>query len=103
MPINRPRILATLAIGACLLLAGCGDSVRGTYQAEGGVPMTMEFKSGGKVTISAMGETKEGTYKLDGDKVIVTMDNEPATFVKQKDGTLTSQGGMLGVTLKKKK
>jgi hypothetical protein len=103
MPVARSRIFTPLALCACLFLTACGDSVRGTYQAEGGMPMTMEFKSGGKVIMAGMGEKTEGTYKVDGDKVVVTIDNQPATFVKQKDGTLVSQDGMLAVTLRKKK
>jgi hypothetical protein len=96
------RALAPMAVCACLFLSGCGESVSGTYAADGNL-MTMNFKGGGKVTVSAMGDTKEGTYKVDGNKVIVTMDGEAATFVKQKDGSLAAEGGMLGVTLKKQK
>lgn len=97
------RVGVAMAAAACVFLAGCGGGApSGTYASEGPIPMTMTFKSGGKVTVAAMGDTKEATYKMDGDKVIVTLDGNPATFVKQKDGSLAAQGEMMGMTLKKK-
>jgi hypothetical protein len=96
--------LAPIALCMCLFLAACGDSVKGTYSAEGGMPMSMTFKSGGKVTVSMGGQSQEATYKVSGETV--TVDSKdlggPVTFTKQKDGSLVSQGGMMSVTLKKK-
>ena len=100
----RSPIAAMVVACLALVLAGCGDGISGTYSAEVGPGMafTIEFKSGGKATISAMGEKKEGTYTVSGDTVTVTVDQDPATFVRQKDGSLVSQGNMAGMTLKKK-
>jgi hypothetical protein len=96
------RVTVCIAAAACVFLTGCGDGVSGTYASDGPIPMSMTFKGGGKATVSGMGETKEATYTVDGDKVVVTLDGNPATFVKQKDGSLAAQGEMMGMTLKKK-
>jgi hypothetical protein len=100
----RSSLALPLALSATLFLAGCGDGVSGTYIAEGGMPMTMQFKGGGKVVVSGAGDTQEGTYTVSGDKVVVNVKEfgEPLTLVKRSDGALTSQGGMFTVTLKKK-
>lgn len=96
--------IAAALVCMSLFLAGCGDSLSGTYAAEmgPGATFSIEFKSGGKATVSAMGETKQGTYTLNGDKVTVTIDKDPATFTRQKDGSLVAEGAMVGMTLKKK-
>jgi hypothetical protein len=97
------RLGVGVIAAACMLLVGCGGGgPSGTYSSDGPIPMSMTFKGGGKVTISGMGETKEATYTVEGDRVIVTLDGSPATFVKQKDGSLAAQGEMAGMTLKKK-
>jgi hypothetical protein len=104
---SRPRLstvaLAPIALCMCLFLAACGDSVKGTYSAEGGVPMSMTFKSDGKVTVAGMGESHEATYTTSGNTVTVNSSDlgGPLTFTKQKDGSLVSQGGM-SITLRKK-
>jgi hypothetical protein len=102
-PGSRSRsTLASIALCATLVLAGCGDGLSGTYAAEGAVPMSFQFRSGGKVVATVAGESKEGTYTVNGNTVVVTMEGSPATFTRQKDGTLAAQGEMMGLTLKKK-
>jgi hypothetical protein len=105
------RSLGTLiAIGLSLFLVGCGDDVTGTYSSDmGGMgSMTVELKSGGKATVSMAGggqtEKKDGTYTVSGDTVTIMIpgQKDAATFTKQKDGSLAAQGGMTGLTLKKK-
>jgi hypothetical protein len=81
-----------LALG--LALTGCGSSsgLSGTYhQAGGGGIVTLEFNSGGKVTMTMMGESKQGTYEVKGDQVILHMPGEGNTQLKMNgDGTLDS-------------
>jgi hypothetical protein len=45
--------------------------------------MTFELKSGGVVEMSAAGlGSSRGTYTLDGEKIIVSMDNQTHTFIR---------------------
>lgn len=80
MPTRRRKSLrATLAGIALAVLAACpnGDGLSGTWEAkdaDGG--MTLEFKGGGKVTLTmsltgAPGESKEASYVVDGNKVTI--------------------------------
>lgn len=87
---------------ACLYLlttVGCGKSVSGTYAGEA---MTVEFKDGGKATVTILNSPVEATYAIDGDKVTVTPAGgatPPITFTISDGNTLT---GPDGSTLKKK-
>lgn len=101
--ITSAPLAVFLVLCASLALAGCGDSMSGTYSADGaaGAGFAIEFKPGNKAAVTVMGMSKEGTYAVKGDKVTVTIDKNPAVFVKQKDGSLQGQGEM-AVTLKKK-
>ena len=107
-PSKFAPLFAVLAACLALFIAGCNTNVSGTYSAEMmGTTMTLELKSGGAavVTMVAGGQTekKEGTYTVSGDTVTINIEKgEPATFVKQKDGSLAAQGQMNGLTLKKK-
>lgn len=68
-------------LAAMLILPGCGN-VKGTYTATdpdgGGGKMTMELKDDNVVTMAITGPegmnlTQSGTYTVEGDKIIVTV------------------------------
>ena len=82
-------------VGGILLAAACsgggsdsgGGSAAGgagTYTAVGGEPvLTMEFKSGGVFAMAAAGMgSSSGTYTVDGEKLIVSVDGQTHTFVR---------------------
>ena len=84
-----------LQIAGCGLLlavlAGC-NSVKGTYACNGGVFLkTIKLDSDDKamVTGDVWGQVqqKAGTYKVDGDNVMITVDGQAIQFV-HKDKTL---------------
>lgn len=100
----------TLAVcSVCLLLPACGNSnsggdssrspTHGTNAATGGgggfngiytsvehEEMTIEFKAGGAVVMSAKDlGTSTGTYTTDGEKIIVSIDNQQHTFIRDGD------------------
>jgi hypothetical protein len=89
---SRWVIATLLALG--LVLTGCGSSsgLSGTYHQAGGAGIiTLEFNSGGKVTMTMMGESKQGTYEVKGDQVILHIPGEGDTQLKKNgDGTLDS-------------
>ena len=91
---RRARLLTGIVLALGVALGGCGSSsssLDGTYhQAGGGGIITLDFKSG-KVTMTMMGESKQGTYEVKGDQVILHMSGEGDTQLKMNgDGTLDS-------------
>lgn len=69
------RIVVFFAAFMLLLsLVSCGgNKLSGTYKSEGLISQTLTFK-GDKVKISAFGISADGTYKIDGDNIIITYD-----------------------------
>lgn len=64
-----------LTLLLALLLAGCDSSpgpLEGTWQTAGGVPLTTTFRAG---QMETMGIIEKVSYKVDGQSIIVTMDN----------------------------
>lgn len=74
--------------GGLVLALGCsgggsGGGASGAYAAVNGDPITMEFKSGGKFEMTATGlGTSSGTYTIDGEKLIVSVDGQTHTFIR---------------------
>lgn len=108
-----------LALTACKSdssgdLVGTWNLTGGTYFGEGifsedGISIDFEFKKGGSfaMTISAFGEsdTTEGTWKVSGDKVTMTVNNEPLSANFKVSGktltmTIVDSGSDDGETLK---
>ena len=83
-----------LLIGcAGLVLQACGKSdsgaggggagASGAYASVGTDGLTLELTSGGTVTLTAEGLGKSsGTYTVDGEKIIVSIDNQTHTFIR---------------------
>jgi hypothetical protein len=79
-----------------VLLAGCGSPIQGTYSGRGtGFLDKMTFKSGGKVDLTFMGMTKEGTYEVDGKSVKITHGGETTILTLDDQGCLDG-GGLIG-------
>ena len=95
--------LGVFAVVVCLgaAMLACGGKVEGKYTYKGtqmGVTMkqTIELKKDNKCTITVevdgeTGESLEGTYKIDGDKITITIggDSQEGTYKKGKSITLT--------------
>lgn len=95
------RLLITSLVVFSLSLSGCGGGVSGTYTSDGnGMIEKMEFKSGGKVEITAMGQTKEGTYEVEDNKVKVTISGDTNILTINDKGCLDG-GGFIGTLCKK--
>ena len=58
--------------------------------------MGLEIKDDGKFTIDFAGDKEEGTWKLDGSKITLTVDNDPLEC-DYEDGKITMDMG--GTTL----
>lgn len=86
--------LATLAVAS--VLGACGARIDGTYV--GGDMSFLEsltFKPGGKVNVTFMGMTKQGTYLVEGNQVTVTIGADSNVFTIDDRGCLVG-GGLLG-------
>jgi hypothetical protein len=68
---------------AALLLSACGGGSGGTYTSVGDDAGVLELKSGGafSFTVPGMGTT-EGTYTVDGEKIMLTMSGQTHTLLK---------------------
>ena len=63
--------------------------------------MGLEIKDDGKFTIDFAGDKEEGTWKLDGSKITLTVDNDPLEC-DYEDGKITmDMGGTTLVFVKK--
>lgn len=60
-----------IIITLCLLVSACGDRVSGEYGGPQCPYTKMDFKGGGVVEISIHDLGAEGSYKIDGDKLIL--------------------------------
>lgn len=90
-------IARTPTVAACLVFAACGGGVSGEYGGEECLYDKLSFESDEKVYITFFGVEQPGTYRIDGDRVIVTATTGDA-IVFTKDGRdLTA--GVLGETM----
>ncbi len=82
--------------------SGCGRKFEGTYamHLNGMDVVSAEFRSGGVVQVNSLGTTSTGTYRLEGDRVVVNDGGRSAIFRIGADGSLTEQDG--GMVLKRK-
>lgn len=85
-----------MALLVALLFTSCDTGLSGTYASQGGlINQTLSFKPGGKVEVSAMGITREGTYEVEGKKVKLTVSGDTTILTIDANGCLDG-GGMIG-------
>lgn len=72
MSFRRILCLTLVVTMLTLLLSACGSSkLKGTYRSSDLIAQTFTFKDD-KVTMSAFGLNASGTYKIDGDEIVIT-------------------------------
>jgi hypothetical protein len=64
--------------------------------------MSVEFSSSGTAFVRAMGQESAGTYRVEGQRIIVEMPNQNSVLTIVDDDTLTISTPMGDVALKKK-
>src|SRR5262245_48438286 len=95
---NRRSIhLASLSL-LTFCLAACTPGVKGQYACKDGFLDGLNLESGEKATISAnmfgVKQQKTGTYKVESDKVIITIGMESNAFTRE--GKSLNGGPLLG-------
>lgn len=70
---NKRLLAILLAVILCVtMLTACGGSkLSGTYHSQGLISQSFTF-DGDQVTMSAFGINASGTYRIDGDQIIIT-------------------------------
>lgn len=68
---NRKCTLIAFVLILALLLTACSGGLNGTYVSQGLVSQTFTF-SGDTVTMSAFGLNASGTYRIDGDQIVIS-------------------------------
>jgi hypothetical protein len=66
--------------------SGSGSGVSGTYTSVNQDAVTIEFESGGNVSMTAAGlGSSQGTFTVEGEKLIVSLDGRNHTFIRDGD------------------
>ena len=64
-------VLLAVVLCATMLTACGGSKLDGTYHSQGLISQSFTF-DGDQVTMSAFGINASGTYRLEGDQIIIT-------------------------------
>jgi hypothetical protein len=100
---RRSMSVVMTTVLAGYVFVGCGGGgVEGTYTDPGG-SMMLELKSGGKASMTFMGDTKQCTYTVSDKKIPVTCAGDTMEFTLHDDGSLTGPPGGFVPVLKKSK
>lgn len=76
-------------VAVLLGLAACGGSGGGTYVSVGDASLSLSLKGGGVAEMTAQGlGSTQGTYTVDGEKILVTVSGMTHTFIR--DGNCIS-------------
>ena len=93
--LHRLALGLRFAMPALGLLA-CGGGLSGTYTGDGNSFFeSLAFRSDGKVDITWMGTTREGTYEVDGERVAISSGGDTQVFTIDSQGCVDG-GGLIG-------
>src|SRR5262249_43709607 len=91
-----------LSVIIVVALTGCGSGISGEYGGrEDCLYNKFAFKSGGTVYVTVFGMEQDGQYKIDGDKIALTMPNGRGIVFTRKGATL--EATILGQKMQCKK
>ena len=85
------------ALAWVILAAGCGGGLSGEYGGEQCLYDKLVFDGDDTVYISFFGVEQPGTYRIDGERVIVTASSGEALVFKKNGRNL--EAGALGETM----
>lgn len=90
------RISNCALLFATLFLGACGSSVEGVYSGNDSSWLeTINFRDEGRVELTFMGMTKEGTYEIEEDRVRINNGGDISILQIMDNGCLDG-GGILG-------
>ena len=85
---------------AAFVLGACGAGLSGTYSNPTGL-VTLDLRSGGKASLTMMGENEQCTYDADGKNLTLTCGGNKTVWGIHDDGSLTGPG-FVGTLAKRK-
>jgi len=85
----------TLAGG--MLIAGCGSGLSGEYGGDDCLYDKLAFEGGDSVYVTLFGVEQPGTYRVDGNRVIITAASGDALVFKKNGRNL--EASVLGETM----
>ena len=92
------RMGIPLVLGSVMVcITGCGKTVSGVYADDANL-LSIDFKSGGKATVTIGGTALDADYTVNGKTVTVKSNGDTKVFTINDDGSLAGPG----TTLKKK-
>ena len=95
LPVPIACVVLGLACGSAGSGSGAGSGT-GAYTSVGTEGIRFELKAGGVVEMSAAGlGSSRGTYSVDGDKILVSIDNQTHTFIRD-GGCIQDQRNVFG-------
>lgn len=99
---KNPVRKMVFAISLVIILTGMSacNSVVGTYSNPNGT-IVLDLKSGGKASLTLLGESKPCTYTQEKDQITVDCEGDKTVFTNHDDGSLTGPGAV-GVLKKSK-
>jgi hypothetical protein len=98
---NSSRIILGIVITfGTFFLGGCGAGLSGTYTNPTGL-VTLDLRSGGKASLTMMGENEQCTYAADGKSLTLTCGGNKTVWGIHDDGSLTGPG-IVGTLAKRK-
>ena len=95
------RIVLGAVIGwGSFVLGACGAGVSGTYTNTNGL-VTLDLESGGKASLSMMGQNEQCNYSVEGKNLMLTCGGDKTVWGIHDDGSITGPG-FVGTLAKRK-
>jgi hypothetical protein len=82
------------------IFGACGSGLSGTYTNPTGL-VTLDLRSGGKASLTMMGQNEECTYNVSGKNLTLTCGGDKTVWGIHDDGSLTGPG-FVGTLAKRK-
>jgi hypothetical protein len=98
--ISSKVVLGSVIACGALILGACGAGVSGTYTNANGL-VTLDLRSGGKASLTMMGQNEQCTYGIDEKNLTLTCGGDKTIWGIHDDGSLTGPG-FVGTLAKRK-
>jgi hypothetical protein len=86
------KVVLGFVIACCTsFLGACGSGIAGTYTNTNGL-VTLDLRSGGKASLTMMGQNEQCTYNIDGKNLNLTCGGDKTVWGIHDDGSLTGPG-----------
>jgi hypothetical protein len=89
---SSKKVVLGFVIACCTsFLGACGAGIASTYTNTNGL-VTLDLRSGGKASLTMMGQNEQCTYDVDGKNLTLTCGGDKTVWGIHDDGSLTGPG-----------